>query len=107
MDDPRNNRITVSEDKLDSKLAALELRLVDRITQALEAKADEAVVRQIRDRLHLAEGSIQAYAFLVPTTKDIEDRTRRLERFRYAVPSAAVISAVAAISSVIALYLHG
>lgn len=48
-------RITVSEDKLDAKLAALELRLVDRITSALEAKADAAVVRELQTKIQLVE----------------------------------------------------
>lgn len=50
-----SQRITVSEDKLDSKLSALELRLVDRITSALEAKADAAVVRELHTKVQLLE----------------------------------------------------
>jgi len=106
MTEPTPNRITVSEDKLDAKLAGLELRLVDRITQALDAKADEAVVSEIRVRLHNAEGSIQATAFLVSTVKDLEDRVRKLERFRYAVPSAAVVSSGAAIALAVLAFWH-
>lgn len=106
MTEPAANRITVSEDKLDAKLAGLELRLVDRITQALDAKADEAVVAELRARVHAAESTIQATAFLVATVKDVEDRTRRLERFRYAVPSAAVVSAIAALGLAVFSYWH-
>lgn len=59
-----NARITVSEDKLDAKLAALELRLVDRITQALEAKADAQVVRELRDKVHVLQNVVNAVAHL-------------------------------------------
>lgn len=57
-------KITVSEDKLDAKLAALELRLVDRITSALEAKADAAVVKELREKVHVLQSSVQAIAHL-------------------------------------------
>lgn len=57
-------RITVSEDKLDAKLSALELRLVDRLTQALDAKADATVVRELREKVHLLQSTVQAITHL-------------------------------------------
>lgn len=106
MSDPNSgSRITVSEDKLDAKLARLELNLVDRITHALESKADQEYVAQLHARIHTAEATLQATALLVPafkeTADDVEKRLRGLERFRYAIPSAAIISAMAAVSVVV------
>jgi hypothetical protein len=103
-------RINVSEDKLDAKLARLELNLVDRITTALDAKADQAYVAQLHARIHTVEGTLQATAMLVPAFKetgdDVERRLRGLERFRYAIPSAAVLSAVAVMAAAFLTYLH-
>lgn len=105
-----NGRINVSEDKLDAKLARLELNLVDRITSALDAKADQAYVEQLHARIHSAESAIQATALLVPafksTADDVETRLRGLERFRYAVPSAAVISVLVAVATAAYTYLN-
>jgi hypothetical protein len=110
--EPASNgsRITVSEDKLDAKLARLELNLVDRITTALDAKADQAYVAQLHARIHTAEATLQATAMLLPafkeTADDVEKRIRGLERFRYAIPSAAFLSAIAATFLAIYTYMH-
>lgn len=102
MTEPQSNRINVSEDKLDAKLARLELNLVDRITKSLDVKADQIYVHQLEARLGSVEASIQATVQLVPSFKDtatdVETRLRGLERFRYAIPSAAILSAAAAIA---------
>lgn len=102
-------RINVSEDKLDAKLARLELNLVDRITKALDAKADQGYVEQLHARVHSMEASMQATALLVPSFKetadDVERRLRGLERFRYAVPSAAFLSLTTAVALLIHTYL--
>ena len=99
-------RINVSEDKLDAKLARLELNLVDRITKALDAKADQGYVEQLHARVHSLESNVQATALLVPafkeTADDVERRLRGLERFRYAIPSAALLS----LATAIALAVH-
>ena len=100
------NRITVSEDKLDAKLAKLELSLVDRITKALDIKADQAYVEQLHARIHSIEATTQATAWMGEALKDVEQRTRKLERFRYAIPSAAAISVIAAVSAAVAAFLH-
>lgn len=93
-DDGTNNRITVSRDALRAELSSLELRLVDRITTALEGKADASVVEGVRARVHSLESSTQAVTALIKQLGDQESRLRALERFRYAVPSAAVLSVV-------------
>ncbi len=104
------SRINVSEDKLDAKLARLELSLVDRITKALDVKADQGYVEQLHARIHTVEGTLQATALLLPafkeTADDVEKRLRGIERFRYAIPSAAAISTVAAICAVAVTYLR-
>jgi hypothetical protein len=111
MADAQNgNRITVSEDKLDAKLARLELSLVDRITKALDVKADQAYVEQLHARIHTAEATIQATALLVPSFKDVADdveaRIRALERFRYAIPSLSVLGFVIALLGSIYTYFQ-
>lgn len=70
-------QISVSRDTLRAELSELELRLVERISQfqALNATKEEV--------------------------KALEKRIASLERFRYTWPSAAFISAVAAIGSFI------
>jgi hypothetical protein len=105
------NRINVSEDKLDAKLARLELNLVDRITKALDAKADQGYVEQLHARIHTVEGTLQATALLIPafkdTADDVEKRIRGLEKFRYAIPSAAALSGIAvALSSLHWFHIH-
>lgn len=112
MTEPSNgNRITVSEDKLDAKLARLELNLVDRITKALDAKADQEYVAQLHARIHTAESTLQATALLLPSFKeiadDVEERIRSLEKFRHAIPSAAILSALLACVAALFTYLHG
>ena len=111
MSEPNGSgRINVSEDKLDAKLARLELNLVDRITQALDAKADQVYVEQLHARIHTVESSLHATSILIPafkdTADDVEKRLRGLERFRYAIPSAALLSAVFACVSAVIAFLH-
>lgn len=78
------SRITVSEDKLDAKLAALELRLVDRITQALDAKADEAVVKELREKVHALQGTVQALTHLPGELLRLNDEVALLKEARAA-----------------------
>jgi hypothetical protein len=105
-----NNRINVSEDKLDAKLARLELNLVDRITKAIDIKADQAYVEQLHARIHTVESTLQATAMMasssVETRQDFEKRLRYIERFRFAVPSAAFLSLVAGVAAIVLTYLH-
>ena len=98
--------ITVSEDRLDAKLTGLELRLVDRITKALDAKADEAVVSGLEARVRSLESAQQASSFVPTKLEDVEGRTRKLERFRYAVPSATAIATVVSAIALTLAYWH-
>ncbi len=100
-----SNRITVSRDALRAELTSLELRLVDRITIALEGKADAPALESVRARVHSLEGSTAAVSALIQQLGDQETRLRALERFRYTIPSAAFISVV--VSSVALLYSFG
>jgi hypothetical protein len=104
------SRINVSEDKLDAKLAQLELNLVDRITKAIDVKADQAYVEQLHARIHTVESTLQATAMMasssVETRQDFEKRLRLIERFRYAVPSATFLSTCAAVAAIVITYLH-
>lgn len=106
----RGARINVSEDKLDAKLARLELSLVDRITKALDVKADQAYVEQLHARIHTVEGTLQATALLAAesakTSGDVEERLRGLERFRHAIPSVSLVAALAAVGETLYLIFH-
>lgn len=108
--DVSQSRITVSEDKLDAKLARLELNLVDRITSALETKADQAYVEQLHARVHSVESVASAAASLaqanIEKDADKEKRIRALERFKNAVPSVAAISLVVSIATAVVAYIH-
>lgn len=79
-----SQRITVSEDKLDAKLASLELRLVDRITGALEAKADAAVVKELREKVHALQGTVQAVAHLPGEVTKLVESVASLQESRAA-----------------------
>ena len=94
-------RISVSRDALRAELSSLELRLVDRITLALEGKADAHAVEAVRARVHSLESSAASVALLLKQLADQEGRLRALERFRYAVPSAAFISVIVSVLSVL------
>lgn len=99
-------RINVSEDKLDAKLAGLELRLVDRITAALDAKADVVVVEGVRARVHALESAAQGNIWMGEAARDIETRVRRLERFKNAIPSTALLGLVVSIASIVVAVYH-
>jgi hypothetical protein len=105
-----NNKITVSEDKLDAKLARLELNLVDRITGALETKADQAYVESLHARVHTVESAVAANGLLGASNRTIsedhETRLRSVERFKNATPSAAVLGLLASIAAVVVAYTH-
>jgi hypothetical protein len=101
-----SRRISVSEDKLDAKLAGLELRLVDRLTRAIEVKADAAVVEAIQGRLRLVEGTLQGLTYIGEEQRNQRTEIDALQRFRYAVPSVALLSLIVAIATTIYALLH-
>lgn len=88
-------RITVSRETLRAELSQLELRLVDRLSAALETKADGAVVDSLDKRVQALELSRAAREHLSADLPDLDKRVERLERFRYAVPSVSVLSFLA------------
>ena len=94
-------RISVSRDALRAELSSLELRLVDRITLALEGKADAHAVEAVRTRIHSLESSAAAATLLLKQLSDQEARLRALERFRYAVPSTALLALAVSVLSVL------
>lgn len=100
------DEITLSRETLRAELAQLELRLVDRLTQALDGKADHAVVEAQNQRITVLELSRAARETLPTEINDVEKRVTRLERFRYAVPSVAALSAVAAIVMATVTLIH-
>jgi hypothetical protein len=97
----------LTRETLRAELNGLELRLVDRLSVALALKADTSVVQQHDARLGALEASRSAREHLANDIKDIESRLGPLERFRYAVPSAAILSVVVAVAALIlTLNLH-
>lgn len=70
MTEPNGGRITVSEDKLDAKLARLELSLIDRITKELVQKADAAVVSDLRNTVATMQSVMQTLIHLPAMVAD-------------------------------------
>lgn len=98
------DNLTVSLEKLRAELGELELRIVDRINDALDKKADQAVIEQLDQRVQSLELSRAAREHITAEVSDQNDRINKLERFRYAVPSVAFISMLATLVMV-AYYL--
>lgn len=87
----------ISLPTLRAELASLELRIVDRLTLALAVKADTIHVEQLESRVHTLEVWQATRLHTPDVLSDQEKRITKLERFRYAVPGVAVISAVIAV----------
>jgi hypothetical protein len=101
-----SERISLSRETLRAELSQLELRLVDRLTSALSTKADSAIVEQIDKRVDALELSRAAREHLADDVTETDRRVTKLERFRYAVPSVAVISALAALAELAYLVIR-
>lgn len=97
----------IDRETLRAELGALELRLVDRLAGALESKADAKVVEQHDARISSLELSRAARENMPSDVSEIDRRVTVLERFRYAVPSAAVLSLVASIVIGVLYITHG
>lgn len=82
----------IDRETLRAELGALELRLVDRLSEALTSKADAKVVEQHDARINSLELSRAARETMPTDISEIDKRVTTLERFRYAVPSVAVLS---------------
>ena len=90
-----SDRISLSRETLRAELSQLELRLVDRLTNALELKADNATVDEMKKQLASLEKSRSAREHLATDVQDLERRIAALEKFRYAWPSLALLGVVA------------
>src|SRR5512146_974726 len=91
----------LNRETLRAELNGLELRLVDRLSVALALKADESVVQQHNQRISQLEQSRASRDHLAGDVTDLARRITPLERFRYAVPSAAVLSVILAVAALI------
>lgn len=96
--------ITVSRETLRAELSGLELRLVDRLTEALKEKADSAQLQAVEARVDSLELTRAGREHMAEDMTTMNTRVTRLERFRYAVPSVSVLGLIV---TVIALALTG
>lgn len=101
-----DDNITLSRETLRAELSQLELRLVDRLQKALAEKADHATVDVLNQRVQALELSRAARESMPSQVHDIDKRLTRLERFRYAIPSVAVIGAVVAVVGLLVTLTH-
>jgi hypothetical protein len=90
--------IGIDRETLRAELGQLELRLVDRLAAALEAKADAKVVEQHDARIASLELSRASRENLPMDFADLDKRLTSLERFRYMLPSATVLSLIVSIA---------
>lgn len=91
----------LSVETLRSELAVLELRLVDRLTSALEKKADIAEVSALEGRVGSLELSRASREHMAQDLNDVDIRLVRIERFRYAVPGMAFLSFLVAVATLV------
>lgn len=96
----------IDRETLRAELGQLELRLVDRLAGALESKADSKLVEQHDARIASLELSRAARENLPIEIGEHEKRIGRLERWRYAWPSTAVIGVVVSIGMLLYYTLH-
>lgn len=90
--------ISISREALRAELTKLELRIVDRLTQALEKKADHSAVEALESRVQGLELSRAERTHMQGDLSEFSVRLSRLERFRYAIPSVGVISLIASLA---------
>lgn len=94
-------RISVSRDTLRAELNDLKVDLIDRISEAISTKADGAIVAEHDKRITQLELSKAAREGMPAELLDLTKRVGALEKFRYAVPSAAIISTLTAVVIVV------
>lgn len=97
----------LDRETLRAELGALELRLVDRLAGALESKADAKVVEQHDARISSLELSRAARETMPGDVSDLDRRVTLLERFRYAIPSAAILSLISSVVIAVLYITHG
>lgn len=98
---PGEERITVSREALRAELSELELRIVDRLSRELERKADSTELSALEGRVGSLELTRASREHLATDTSDLSTRVSRLEKFRYGVPSVAVITLIATVFLVV------
>lgn len=96
----------ISLSTLRAELIALELRIVDRLTVALAVKADAMHVEQLDTRLTQLEIWRAGRERTPETLLDHDRRIGKLERYRYAIPSAALLSLGIAALALINAFIH-
>lgn len=101
-----DERITVSRETLRAELSQLELRLVDRLTHALDTKADQAVLEQAVARVAAMEIYQAGRIHLPEEVVSLGRRVTTLERFRYSVPSTAIIALIVSLAGLTYGYLQ-
>jgi hypothetical protein len=101
------SEVGIDRETLRAELGQLELRLVDRLAQSLEAKADAKVVEQHDARINSLELSRAARERMPVDLSEQDKRISSLERFRYAFPSAAILSLVVSVIIGILYVTHG
>ena len=99
-------RITVSLETLRGELTGLELRIVDRLTSALEKKADVAHIDQLEQRVQSLELSRAARENDAATLAMHGVEIERNKRFRHSVPSIAVLSLLVASAALYLTFAH-
>lgn len=93
-----DEQINVSRNALRAELAQLELRLVDRLTSALDHKADQAVLDQAIARVSALELARAERVHMPKEVASLSKRVAALERFRWAFPSIATVMALAGLA---------
>lgn len=101
MTEPPDNFLSM----LRAELTALELRIVDRLSASLAAKADAVHVEQLEQRVNSLELSRASRETLPNTLLEMQREIGELKRFRYAVPSTALLSLLVALATFLYLYL--
>lgn len=85
----------------------LEVRAdVRSIRMELENKADRARVHELANEIHLVKLEHASDRRDIAVLPDHETRLRGLERFRYAIPSIAVLGLLTAAVSTVAVFIH-
>ena len=102
-----SDRISLSRETLRAELSQLELRLVDRLTNALELKADNSTVAEMQKQIASLENSRSAREHLAHDMMDLERRVGGLEKFRYAWPSLALLGVIAMFLTVAYYFVGG
>lgn len=106
MSETGSERISLSRETLRAELSQMELRLVDRLTQALSTKADSLIVDQLDKRVDDLQLSRASREHLPAEVLDLNKRVATLERFRYAFPSIAMVSLFASVALTIFYFTH-